>query len=186
MDPLWGARPEGAQVEYVADVGGVVRASGNPVLVLAPNGRRIAARVVDTVIATVFACLGFFVEVASTDGIALLVLMPVGLVAGGLLYYMPLVHWWGTTVGKRIFGLRVVRLWSDGTLPPSWKDVFIREFDRGAFLAIPVLNLLVGAILLAQMAKDRGAYHQSKSDRSARTAVVRWPAYVGGDRWAGK
>lgn len=179
MDPLRGVRPEGALVEYVADVGAVARASGNPVLVLAPKGRRIAARVVDTVIAMAFACLGFFVEVASTDGIALVILMPVGFVAGGLLYYLPLVHWWGTTVGKRIFGLRVVRLGSDGSLPPSWKDTILREFDRGALLAIPVLNLLVGAMLLAYMVKDRGAYHQSKSDRAARTVVVRWPAYVG-------
>ncbi|SER01165.1 Uncharacterized membrane protein YckC, RDD family [Streptomyces sp. yr375] len=181
MDPVRGVRPEGALVEYVVDVGAVAGATGNPVLVLAPDGRRIAARVVDTVIATVFACLGFFVEAASTDGVALVVLLPVGFVAGGLLYYLPLVHWWGTTVGKRIFGLRVARLWSDGTLPPSWKDTFIREFDRGAFLAIPVLNLLVGAILLAYMVKDRGAYHQSKSDRAARTVVVRWPAYAGGN-----
>ncbi|SHI18648.1 RDD family protein [Streptomyces sp. 3214.6] len=181
MDPLRGVRPEGAFVEYVADVGAAARATGNPVLVLASNGRRIAARLVDTVIAMVFACLGFLVEAASTDGIALVVLLPVGIVAGGLLYYLPLVHWWGTTVGKRIFGLRVVRLWSDGTLPPSWKDTFLRELDRGAFLAIPVLNVLVGAILLAYMAKDRGAYHQSKSDRAARTVVVRWPAYAGGN-----
>ncbi|MGW2044704.1 RDD family protein [Streptomyces sp. NPDC001858] len=81
-----------------------------------------------------------------SDGVALLVLVPVGFAAGGGLYFLPLVHWWGTTVGKRIFGLRVVRLWSDGTLPPSWKDTFLREFHRAAFLSIPVLNLLVGAM----------------------------------------
>ncbi|MFJ6984370.1 MULTISPECIES: RDD family protein [unclassified Streptomyces] len=90
-----------------------------------------------------------------------------------LLYHLPLVHWWGTTVGKALFGLRVVRLWTDGTLPPSWKDTFLREFDRAAFLSIPVLNILVALILLAQMAKDRGRYHQSKYDRVARTVVVR-------------
>ncbi|MFJ4836384.1 RDD family protein [Streptomyces sp. NPDC088747] len=177
MDPVKGTRPDGASVEYVVD-GNAVTAravTGALVLLLASNGRRIAARVVDTSIASVFACLGFMAAVASIDGVALLVLMPVGFVVGGLLYFLPLVHWWGTTVGKRIFGLRVVRLWSDGTLPPSWKDTFLREFDRAAFMTIPGLNLLVGGILLAQMGKDRGTYHQSKYDRVARTVVVRWP-----------
>ncbi|MFE3267105.1 RDD family protein [Streptomyces sp. NPDC059215] len=174
MDPLRGVRPEGALVEYV--MGSETEATGNPVLVLAPNGRRIAARLVDTVIAFVVACLGFVAVVTWSDGVALLVLAPVGFAAGGLLYFLPLVHWWGTTVGKQLFGLRVVRLWSDGTLPPSWKDAFIREFDRGVFLVLPVLNLLVAAILLVQMSKDRGIYHQSKYDRAARTVVVRWPA----------
>ncbi|MFE5142934.1 RDD family protein [Streptomyces fagopyri] len=111
-----------------------------------------------------------------TNCYELVVLIPVGFAVGGVVYFLPLVHWWGTTVGKRLFGLRVVRLWSDGTLPPSWRDTFVREFDRGAFLALPVLNLLVAAILLAQMFKDKGTYHQSKYDRAARTVVVRWPA----------
>jgi uncharacterized RDD family membrane protein YckC len=179
MEPLRGTRPDGALVEYVADLGAAAGAAGTPVLVLAPHGRRIAARLVDTVFASVFAFLGFIVVAASTDGVALLVLVPVGFMAGGLLYCVPMVHWWGATVGKRIFGLRVVRLWSDGTLPPSWKDAFIREFDKAAFLSIPVLNLLVGAIFLAQMSKDRASYHQSKLDRAARTVLVRWPAVVG-------
>ncbi|MEU6404636.1 RDD family protein [Streptomyces sp. NPDC046985] len=145
-------------------------------LVLASCGRRVAARLVDTVIASVFALFGFMAAAASTDGVALLLAVPVGFAAGGLVYFVPLVHWWGTTVGKRLFGLRVVRLWSDGTLPPSWKDAFIREFDMGAFLSLPVLNLLVAAIGLAQMSKNWGSYHQSKYDRAARTVVVRWPA----------
>jgi uncharacterized RDD family membrane protein YckC len=181
MDPLRGARPEGARVEYVADAIVAVGATGDPVFLLASSGRRIAARLMDTLIAF---GVGYLVLVAvagsSSDDAALLVLMPLSFIAGGLLYYLPLVHWWGTTVGKRIFGLRVVRLWSDGTLPPSWKDTFLREFDRAAFLSIPGLNVLVGLILLAQMAKDRGTYHQSKFDRAARTAVVRWPGRVGG------
>jgi uncharacterized RDD family membrane protein YckC len=179
MDPLRGTRPDGALVEYVADPGAAKGATGTPVLVLAPRGRRIAARLVDTVFASVFAFLGFVAVVASTDGAVLVVLMPVGFVAGGLFYCVPMVHWWGATVGKRIFGLRVVRLWSDGTLPPSWRDAFTREFDRGGFLALPVLNILVGAILLAQMSKDRGPYHVSQFDRAARTVVVRWPANAG-------
>ncbi|MER6441945.1 RDD family protein [Streptomyces sp. NPDC001185] len=149
--------------------------TGTPVLVLASNRRRIAARLVDTVIAFSFACLGFMAAVASSGGAALVILIPVGFAVGGAVYFLPLVHWWGATVGKRLFGLRVVRLWSDGTLPPSWRDTFLREFDRGVFLALPVLNLLVAAILLAQMAKDKGTYHQSKYDRVARTVVVRWP-----------
>lgn len=179
MDPLRGTRPDGALVEYVVDVGAAVGATGTPVLVLAPHGRRVAARLVDTVIASVFAFLGFILVAESTDGAALLVLVPVGFMAGGLVYCVPLVHWWGATVGKRIFGLRVVRLWSDGTLSPSWRDAFIREFDKAAFLSIPVLNLLVGAIFLAQMSKDRASYHQSKLDRAARTVLVRWPAVAG-------
>ncbi|MEH0424439.1 RDD family protein [Streptomyces sp. B21-083] len=160
---------------YARDTAAVA-ATGGPVLVLASNGRRIAARLVDTMIASIFACLGFMAAAAASDGAALVILVPVGFAAGGLLYFLPLVHWWGTTVGKRLFGLRVVRLWSDGTLPPSWRDTFIREFDRAAFMSFPGLNLLVGAILLAQMLKDRGTYHQSKYDRAARTVVVRWPA----------
>ncbi|MFJ9374003.1 RDD family protein [Streptomyces sp. NPDC101455] len=176
MDPLRGTRPDGALVEYVADPDAAAGATGTPVLVLASRGRRIAARLVDTVIASVFAFLGFAAVVESTDGAVLVLLMPVGFMAGGLFYCVPMVHWWGATVGKRIFGLRVVRLWSDGKLPPSWRDTFIREFDRGGFLALPVLNILVGAILLAQMLKDRAPYHVSQFDRAARTVVVRWPA----------
>ncbi|MFI7399678.1 RDD family protein [Streptomyces sp. NPDC049541] len=178
------ARPAWAQVVYAADgdTDAVAGAIGTPVLVLAPNRHRIAARLVDTVLASVFACLGFMAAAAASDGIALLVLVPVGCAAGGLLYHLPLVHWWGTTVGKRILGLRVVRRWSDGTVPPSWKDTFTREFDRAAFLSIPVLNVLVGAILLAQMVKDRGTYHHSKYDRAAGTVVVRWPRRVGRSR----
>ncbi|AVV42771.1 RDD family protein [Streptomyces sp. ID05-04B] len=145
-------------------------------LVLASKGRRISARVVDTLIAFGVAYLLLVGLAGSTsDDGAILVIASVSLVGGALLYYLPLVHWWGTTVGKRVLGLRVVRLWSDGTLPPSWKDTFLREFDRAAFLSIPVLNVLVGAILLAQMAKGRGTYHQSKFDRAARTVLVRWP-----------
>jgi uncharacterized RDD family membrane protein YckC len=177
IDPLRGSRPQGARVEYVTDVSATASATGSPVLLLAPHGRRIAARLVDTAIASLIACLLLMAVAApSSDDAARLVLTPLSFAAGGLLYYVPAVHWWGTTIGKRIFGLRVVRLWSDGTLPPSWKDTFTREFDRATFLSIPVLNLLVAAILLAQSAKDRGTYHQSKYDRAARTAVVRWPA----------
>jgi uncharacterized RDD family membrane protein YckC len=178
------ARPAWAQVVYVSegDADAAAGAAGSPALVLASNGRRIAARLVDTMIASVFACLGFMAAAAASDGIALLILIPVGCAAGGLLYHLPLVHWWGTTVGKRIFGLRVVRRWSDGTVPPSWKDTITREFDRAAFLSVPVLNVLVGMILLAQMAKDRGTYHHSKYDRAAGTVVVRWPGRVGGSR----
>ncbi|MGW1529738.1 RDD family protein [Streptomyces sp. NPDC002159] len=185
MEPRQEARPEGALVEYITDVSSATGATGNPVLLLAPNNRRIAARLVDTLISSMLACLSSIAAAASSDGIALLVLVPAACAAGGLLYYLPLVHWWGTTVGKRLFGLRVVRLWSDGTLPPSWKDTFIREFDRGAFLAIPILNLLVAAILLAQMARDRAAYHHSKYDRAARTVVVRWPELIGGSAVGG-
>ncbi|QDN74689.1 RDD family protein [Streptomyces sp. S1A1-7] len=178
MDPLRGQLPAEATVAYVTDAGAAA-ATGSPVFVLASNGRRAAARFVDTVIASFFALLGFFAVAASAGGAALVVLLPVGFMVGGLLYCVPLVHWWGATVGKRIFGLRVVRLWSNGTLPPSWKDAFIREFDKAAFLSIPVLNLLVGAIFLAQMSKDRASYHQSKFDRVARTVLVRWPAVAG-------
>lgn len=174
MDPLRGMRPEGALVEYVADVHAGTHVLGNPTLVLALQGRRIAARLVDTLLAFGVAYLVLVALAGSVGDDAILIIAPFSLVAGALLYYLPLVHWWGTTVGKRIFGLRVVRLWSDGTLPPSWKDTFLREFDRAAFLSIPVLNLLVGAILLTQMAKDRGTYHQSKYDRVARTVVVRY------------
>jgi len=180
MDPLRGQRPDGATVEYVMDAGAMTSATGSPVFVLPSHGRRVAARLVDTVIAFFFALLGFFAVAASTDGAALVVLLPVGFAAGGVVYYVALVHWWGTTVGKRIFGMRIVRLWTDGTLTPSWKDAFLREFDRAAFLAIPVVNLLVAAIWWAQMSKDRGTYHQSKYDRVARTVVVRWPSVVGG------
>ncbi|KPI01944.1 RDD domain containing protein [Actinobacteria bacterium OK074] len=179
MDPLRGQRPDGATVAYVTDAAAVATATGRPVFVLASNGRRIGARCVDTVFASVFALLGFMAVAASTDGAILVVLLPVGFMAGGLAYYVPLVHWWGTTVGKRIFGLRVVRLWSDGTLKPSWRDAFVREFDRGAFMGLPVLNLLVAAVWLAQMSKDRGTYHQSKYDRAARTVLVRWPGSGG-------
>ncbi|WNM36398.1 RDD family protein [Streptomyces sp. Li-HN-5-11] len=180
MDPVRGQRPDGANVEYVVDASSVASVAGSPVFLLPSNRRRIAARLVDTVIASVVGMLVFMAVGDSTDGGMFLVLIPVGFAAGGLLYFLPLVHWWGTTIGKWMFGMRVVRLWSDGTLPPSFKDTFLREFDRAVFLSIPVANLLFGTILLAQMAKDGGSYYQSKFDRVARTAVVRWPARVAG------
>ncbi|MGW2611786.1 RDD family protein [Streptomyces mirabilis] len=70
-------------------------------------------------LATVFASLGFIVVAASTGGVVVLVLVPVGFMAGGLLCCVLMVRGWGATIGKQIFGLRVVRLWSDGALPPS-------------------------------------------------------------------
>lgn len=44
--------------------------------------------------------------------------------------------------------LRVVRRWPAGTVPLSWKVTFTREFDRAAFLATPVSNLLVGTMVV--------------------------------------
>ncbi|MET9039663.1 RDD family protein [Streptomyces mirabilis] len=104
-------------MEYVADLGAAAGEAGASGVGAGPLGRRIAAHLVDTVFASVF--LAFIVVAASTEGVILLVLMPVGFMAGGLLYCVPTVHGWGTTIGKQIFGLRVVRLRSDGTLPPS-------------------------------------------------------------------
>ncbi|MFE2070616.1 hypothetical protein ACFXDH_51075 [Streptomyces sp. NPDC059467] len=50
-------------------------------------------------------------------------------------------------------------------------------------MSIPALNVLVGAILPARMAKGRGAYHHSKYDRAVGTAVAWWrPGRVGGCR----
>lgn len=139
---------------------------------LASNGPRIAARLVDTVLAWVVSAVVLAVVIAGTDGGLMVVLLPVACAGGAVLYFVTQVHWWGTTLGKRLFGLRIARLWSDGTLPPRWKDAFLREGDRAAFLSIPVLNLLIGTILLFQMLKER-PYHQSKYDRVARTVVVR-------------
>ena len=179
MDPLRGTRPDGASVAYVMAPAAAATGAGSPVFVLASHGRRIAARCVDVLIAAVFSFAAVGLIGASADTTGLLVLALLAWPATAVLYFTASVHWWGTTAGKRLFGLRVVRLWSDGTLPPSWKDAFIREFDRAAFLSIPVLNLLAGAILLVQMARDRGSYHQSKFDRAARTVVVRWLAVAG-------
>jgi uncharacterized RDD family membrane protein YckC len=179
MDPLNGKRPDGSRVRYVADgnnpAGQSAAAGSGLALVLPSHGRRIGARAVDMVLASVLSVSALALVIASTDGGLLVVLLPVACAGGAVLYFVAQVHLWGTTIGKRVFGLRVARLWSDGTLPPTWKDAFIREFDRAAFLSIPVLNLLIGAILLFQMFKDR-PYHQSKYDRAARTVVVRWPS----------
>lgn len=179
MDPMRGIRPDGASVVYVVDPVAEATVTGSPALVLASHRRRMAARWVDVLIAAMFSFAAVGLIGASADTAGLLVLALVAWPATAVLYFTASVHWWGTTVGKRLFGLRVVRLWSDGTLPPSWKDAFIREFDRAAFLSLPVLNVLVGAILLVQMSKDRGSYHQSKYDRAARTVVVRWPPAAG-------
>jgi uncharacterized RDD family membrane protein YckC len=111
---------------------------------------------VDTVIASFFALLGFFAVAASADGAALVVLLPVGFMVGGLLYCVPLVHRWGATVGKRIFGLRVVRLWSNGTLPPSWKDAFIREFDKAALLSALSRCWVRGCLMACRGVVGRG------------------------------
>ncbi|MCX4419316.1 hypothetical protein [Streptomyces mirabilis] len=72
----------------------------------------------------------------------------------------------GRTLGVGVLVEEFVECGDDG-------GVGLPQFPGG------LLNLLVGAIFLAQMSKDRASYHQSKFDRAARTVLVRWPAVAG-------
>ncbi|MFE2376718.1 RDD family protein [Streptomyces sp. NPDC059398] len=181
---LFGAPPEAATVHYVA----VGEAAGPGTLALAGPLRRIVARLVDFVVLTVFAgalCVVAAVVFDSispdaSDGAAFLlcVLLLVGVPLVTIRVHVRVVQRWGRSLGKRLCGLRVVPLWTDGTVPLTRREAAVREAALCLATVVPVANVLIGAALLVQLLSNR-PYWQSKFDRAAGTVVVRWPGGAG-------
>nr|WP_239073889.1 RDD family protein [Streptomyces sp. SID10853] len=147
--------------------------------------RRIVARLVDFVVLTVFAaalCVLAAVVFDSvypdaSDGAAFLlsVLLLVGVPVVTVRVHVRVVQRWGRSLGKWLCGLKVVPLWTDGTVPLTRRAAAVREAAACLATVVPVANVLVGAVLLVQLLSNR-PYWQSKFDRAAGTVVVRWPA----------
>ncbi|WP_328330473.1 MULTISPECIES: RDD family protein [unclassified Streptomyces] len=181
---LFGTRPEAVSVHYIA--GG--EATGPGVLVLAGPLRRIAARLIDLVVLTAFAAalctvaaVAFdVVDPEAPDGAAFLlsVLLLVGVPVVTVRIHVRVVHRWGCSLGKRLCGLRVLPLWTDGTVPLTRRAAAVREAALCLATVIPVANVVIGVPLLVMLLSNR-PYWQSKFDRAADTVLVRWPAVNG-------
>ena len=185
LDPLTGRRPEGSGTVYVTSDGSACSAGLDPaeattVLVLAEPGRRVAARLIDTVLGAVLFYLCVVVPAGlvvlsgadDSDGMAVLYFLAAVVVWFGYGAYC--LTKWGATPGKRLMGLRVVRMWSDGTLPPHWAFAFAREWPQAVFLLIPGVNVVLAGIRLWHVLRDR-PYHHSLFDRRGLSVVVRAP-----------
>lgn len=183
LDPLSGRRPVGSETVYVTEDGAAWSAGLDPaeagmVLVLAGVGRRVAARVMDTMLAGVLAWavvvgpagLLALSGAEESDGIALLCFLAGVMVWFGYGAYC--LTKWGATPGKRLVGLRVVRIWSDGTLPLHWAFAFAREWPQAVVLLIPGVNVVFGGLRLWHVLRDR-PYHHSLFDRRGLSVVVR-------------
>nr|WP_272920945.1 RDD family protein [Streptomyces sp. SID2888] len=147
---------------------------------MADSVRRVAARLVDTALggALVYLCvvapagLVALSGADESDGMALLCFLAAVVVWFGYGAYC--LTKWGATPGKRLMGLRVVRMWSDGALPPHWACAFAREWPQAVFLLIPGVNVVLAAIRLWHVLRDR-PYHHSLFDRRGLSVVVRAP-----------
>jgi uncharacterized RDD family membrane protein YckC len=161
-------------------------ATGVFALELAGAGRRAAARLIDSLLATV-GCLAIFMIIGlldelvdpSGDGdvgaLLFLLVLPVACVVWGIRYHVRATRRWGRTPGKWIFGLKVVPLWTNGARGLDIRTAVVREGARGFAAVVPGVNIAIGMVLLAQMLRNR-PYWQSKWDREAGTVVVRWSA----------
>ncbi|MGW5123140.1 RDD family protein [Streptomyces sp. NPDC004069] len=185
LNPLTGRRPEGSGTVYVTSDGSACSAGLDPaeattVLVLAEPGRRVAARLIDTVLGAAL----FYLCVVVPAGLVALSGAEESDGAAALFFLVAVVVWlgygvycltkWGATPGKRLMGLRVVRMWSDGTLPPRGAFAFAREWPQAVFLLIPGVNVVLAGIRLWHLLKDQ-PYHHSLFDRRGLTVVVRAP-----------
>jgi uncharacterized RDD family membrane protein YckC len=184
--PLNGPAPGGSPVVYAVEGGAVPEVvAGQSVLALAGAGRRAWARVVDGVVLAV-GCVVLLLIVGevsdlvdpSGDGAAgaglFLLVLPVVCIAWGVRYHVEATWRFGRTLGKWVFGLKVLLAWSDGSEGLVKRAVAVREGARAFAAVVPVVNLVIGAVLLTRMVRER-PYWQSKWDAGAETVVVRWP-----------
>jgi len=141
---------------------GVAPASG-----FGPLARRVGAAVVDLVIVGIPAAVLWVVfvvvaSIATSDPIAAVGALLVGLPAVLLVGYHVLLEWvFGTTVGKRLFGLAVVDRAGDNI---SARTAVARNLLRPVSL---LGGYLVGGLLVAATGR-----HQHLGDRLAGTVVV--------------
>jgi uncharacterized RDD family membrane protein YckC len=133
---------------------------------IAPLSRRFLARFIDGIIIglPLYALVPGLRD--ASGAISVGVLFIIFLV--GAVYEIFQIGLWGQTIGKRLFGIKVVRL-TDGEVP-GLGAAAIRYLLPQALLNIPVLNLLVIVVYLrAAFDPLRQGFH----DRAAGTIVVR-------------
>lgn len=154
---------------------GPVAPNGQP---LASAGMRIAARLIEFVIAIVVGLIVAAIIIGSSGGVngvggdfnigATLVSLAISwaLEAG-------LTATKGGSIGKLILGLRVVNA-NDGSSPVSWGTATIRWAVPGAFSIVPVVGGLVGFVVwivsIVFLFTDK--QRQTVSDKVAKTLVV--------------
>ncbi|MGW4248478.1 RDD family protein [Nocardia sp. NPDC004722] len=158
-------------------------------LIELPSGRfhpggfaaRTAARVLDAIVVAIpVALLAAFIIAGSADdsgyssedsGIAAALLIVALAVALSGLYEIAFVAASGSTLGKRVLGLRVVN--ADTSSPPRDGTGAGPAFTRWATLFIPGLLTAGGWTLLCVLSCARGGPgHQGWHDRTARTYVI--------------
>jgi uncharacterized RDD family membrane protein YckC len=143
-------------------------------VVLAPLGRRLAARVIDEVpfLLVQVLCVALLGTVR-TDGGSFDIEQPlwvsVAVVAAGVLYETAMVAWRGQTVGKLALDVVVVR--ADDGARPDLHQAALRALVPAALGAVPVVGpvLAVGAMAWALGDPRRQGLH----DKGAGTLVVR-------------
>lgn len=174
----YGQRPGGPVFLPPSTPDGPRQDSDVPVRVLSGPGRRLAARLLDTLIvllgAGLIALLGVGLaalvgDVDEPDAAATVFLIIFGVLALLFLFlYEPITTWkWGGTLGKLALGIRVV-LVTDGRSFPSLGLSFGRFLIQIVFRAVPLGGLLDVLWLLW----DRPLY-QCLHDKVVSTVVVR-------------
>ena len=140
---------------------------------LASIGQRIGARLLDgLIIGLPLTVLVFAASDISEDTKTVSTPLWVQLVAAAVsaLYEIVLIHVWGQTVGKRVLGIKVVRV-TDGALP-DWTAAIVRY----VLPVVPVLIPVPGVFLLSLVIYLVAVVHplrQGWHDRAAGTIVVK-------------
>jgi uncharacterized RDD family membrane protein YckC len=140
---------------------------------LASIGQRIGARLLDgLIIGLPLTVLVFAASDVSEDRKTISTPLWVQLVAAvvSALYEIVLIRTWGQTVGKRVLGIKVVRI-TDGALP-DWTASIVRY----VLPVVPVLIPVSGVFLLSIVIYLVAIVHplrQGWHDRAAGTIVVK-------------
>jgi uncharacterized RDD family membrane protein YckC len=174
----YGQRPGGPVFLPPSTPDGPRQDADVPVRVLSGPGRRLAARVLDTLIvllgAGVIGGLGVVLgsvvgDLNEPDAAATVFLIIFGVLAlVFLLLYEPVTTWkWGGTLGKLALGVRVVMV-ADGRGFPSLGVSFGRFLIQIVFRAVP----LGGLLDVLWLTWDRPPY-QRLHDKVVSTVVVR-------------
>jgi uncharacterized RDD family membrane protein YckC len=136
--------------------------------VLASPGARLAAQLLDAVLVLAFCLPGFLMireaPANRSNGILVLVLCSLALES---LQALALVTC-GQTFGKRVMGVRIVRLEDEG-LPGFFRAVFVRRWLIWALDAIPVAGVVFG---IADVVLIFGVERRCLHDYFAGTVVV--------------
>jgi uncharacterized RDD family membrane protein YckC len=141
---------------------------------LATIGQRIGGRLLDTLILGLpLSVLTFAVSDVSDDRRTLDTPLwaPILATLIAALYEVVLIRMWGQTIGKRVVGIKVVRV-TDGNLP-DWTASFVRYLLPviPILLPVPVVNVALSLVvyLVAVTHPLRRGWH----DRAAGTLVIK-------------